>query len=92
MDKTDATIQRKLMLQGLMENAGMRELKADLADDMAYANSEVEKMMKVGFISESGLNKLNYCFGLKAGLEMVLNRLAGYEDDLIGDDVKQPKK
>lgn len=89
MDKVDKQFQRKLALQELMECAGMREFKADISDDIAYvlANLDVK-----GFITDDKLAKFNYDLGMKAGLEMVLNRLAGYEDELVGDDVKPPKK
>ena len=89
MDKKDSQFQRKLALQELMECAGMREFKADLSDDMAYvlANLDVK-----GFITNDSFAKYNFDLGMKAGLEMVLNRLAGYEDELVGDDVKPPKK
>ena len=90
MDKEDLAYQRKLALQGLMENAGMKILKNDLDDDWVYALNEINKAK--GPVDHKALSKLNFDLGRKAGLEMVLNRLAGYEDDLIGDDVKPPKK
>jgi len=85
--------QNKLALQGLMENAGMRIFKADLADDIAYADAQINGMLKnmSGYISEKGLNKLNFDLGRKAGLEMTLNRLMNYEDELVGDNVKSQK-
>lgn len=90
MDKEEIRHQNKLALQGLMENAGMRILKADLADILLYADSEIDSCKK-GFIAESKLSKLNFDLGRKAGLEMVLNTLQGYEDELVGDDVNSQK-
>lgn len=91
MDKVEEQHQYKLAIQHLMESAGMRVLKSDLNDDIAFANAEVGRVTKK-FVNQNSLAELNYNLGLKAGLEMVLNRLANYEDDLIGDDVKPPKK
>ena len=90
MDKLDETLQRKLKLQSLMEAAGLVVFKEDIDDDMAYAESQINDSKK-GFISESGLNRLNYNLGIKAGLQMALNRLANYEDELVGDNVKSQK-
>lgn len=78
-----------MALQELMSCAGMRTLKSDIGDDMASVLVFTESK---GPINETGLCVLNYNLGRKAGLEMVLNRLANYEDDLIGVDVKIPKK
>lgn len=89
MDKQDKLYQRKMALQELMGGAGMKSFKEDLADDMAYINANLDWK---GCINETGLCKLNYDLGMKAGLEMVLNRLASYQDELVGDDVKPPKK
>lgn len=84
MESKEDQFQNRLALQGLMENAGMRILKADLADDMAYAMAELDKDMK-GYVTEARVAKLNYDLGLKAGLEMTLNRLQNYEDELVGE-------
>lgn len=93
MDKQEEEYQYKTKIQSLIQAAGMIPFKADINDCVNYANGEIDKSKnKVGFISESGLSKLNYDLGRKSGLEMVLNILQGYEDDLIGDDVKPPKK
>ena len=73
-DKLDEEYQRKAKLDSLMSSAGMFVLKEDMADDMAYADGQIDSMKK-GFISEAGLCRLNYNLGIKAGLEMVLNRL-----------------
>lgn len=85
----DEKYQHKLALQELMECNGMRVLKADISDDVAYVQAQLDVK---GFVNDSKLAKFNYDLGMKAGLEMVLNRLAGYEDELVGDDVKPPKK
>lgn len=88
-DKLDEEYQRKTTLQSLMQASGMRTFKADLADCVAEVQNKLEYR---GFINDSALNKLNFDLGRKAGLEMVLNLLQNYEDDLVGDDVKQLKK
>lgn len=91
MDKLDEKYQRLTSVQSLMESAGMRVLKQDLADDLAYAEVEIESDKK-NFINESKLAKLNFDLGRKAGLEMVLNRLDEYKDELVGHDVKPGKE
>lgn len=89
MDKKDQDYQERLKLQHFLESAGMQIFKAELNDDVDYASNEIDKSMnRVGFISAGGLNKLNYDLGRKAGLQMVLNRLASYEDNLVGENVK----
>lgn len=90
MDKAELKHQNKLALQGLMESSGMRVFKADLSDLVSYADSEVDSCKK-SFIPENKMAKLNFDLGRKAGLEMVLNTLQGYEDELVGDDVNSPK-
>lgn len=91
MDKADSVMQEKMAMSELMGCAGMKVFKADLSDDMSYVINEIGKVTKKS-IDQKDLSLLNYNLGLKAGLEMALNRLANYEDDLIGDDVKPPKK
>ncbi len=91
MDKLDETLQRKLAVNSLMGSAGLTIFKADMSEDMAYVNAEIEKVTK-RYIDNKSLSLLNYNLGMKAGLEMVLNRLANFEDELVGDDVKPPKK
>ena len=95
MDNTaeflDVEYQRKTKIQSLMESPGMVIFNEDMLDDLSYAEAQLAAG-KTGFISESGLNRFNYFLGMKAGLEMVRNRLASYADDLIGADVKPHKK
>lgn len=90
MDKAEERHQNKLALQSLIEASGMRVFKADLSDLMLYSVSEIESCHK-GFVPEGKLAKLNFDLGRKAGLEMVLNTLQGYEDELVGDDVNSQK-
>lgn len=86
MDKAEAQHQNKLALQSLLESAGMRVLKADLSDLVLYADSEIESAKKT-YVPDAKLAKFNYDLGRKAGLEMVLNTLQGYEDELINEKV-----
>lgn len=86
MDKAEQKHQNKMALQSLIEASGMRVFKADLSDLVAYAESEIDSCKK-GFIPENKMAKLNYDLGRKAGLEMVLNTLQGYEDELINEKV-----
>lgn len=90
MDKAEQKHQNKMALQSLIEASGMRIFKADLSDLMSYADSEINSCKK-GFVPENKMAKLNYDLGRKAGLEMVLNTLQGYEDELVGDDVNSQK-
>lgn len=88
----DQEYQRKLALQDLLESAGMKYLREEIENHMLEVGAKIDSQMKSGFISESGLNLFNYNLGRKAGLTNVLNVLKNFEDDLIGDDVKPPKK
>lgn len=78
----DEKMQNKMALESLVGSAGMRVFKADLNDLVLYADSEIVANKK-GHITSEKLSKLNYDLGRKQGLEMVLNVLQGYEDELV---------
>ena len=86
----DKEYQRKTTVQSLVESAGMRLFKEELNDALAYVDAEINSAKK-GFIQSSRLDKLNFDLGMRKGLEMVVNILVNFEDEIVGDNVKSQK-
>ncbi len=85
MELKEDSYQRKLGLQGFLDNSKL--FKEDLDDAIAFADAELASDIK-GFVTAQKHDKLNFDLGRKAGLEMVLNLLQNYADDLTGESVK----
>lgn len=67
-------------LVAFLEN--YKQFKSDLEDQLVSAKFKVDSYMEQGFISESGLNKLNHDLGFKAGLQRIATIIKSYEEEV----------
>lgn len=85
---TEEEFQYKIKIQSLLEASGFEIFKADLDGFMEFADAQTQIQLGKGHLSADGLELFNYNLGRKSGLEMVLNLLAQYAEELVGDNVK----
>ena len=74
-------MQRKLALQSFMGGHGYKLFQEEMGNLEVWAEVE-RKKMEDGFITESGLSRLNYILGIKQGLERVQCVLSGVREEL----------
>jgi hypothetical protein len=77
----DDKLARKKVLSQYLLSEGHSEFLKELSDHLTCADSEISEQQR-SFISEVGLNKLNFNLGIKSGLNRVLNILNSYKEEL----------
>lgn len=78
----DEEMQRKLAIESLFKSQGYSLLKAELDNFIEYADGCVAEHQSNGPVSVAKLDKLNHDLGRKAGLQMVLNVIQQFEEEL----------
>ncbi len=77
----DDKLQRLLGLDSFFSNAGYKEFNEQVEGFVIYADTKVGEVLK-NAVSPDDLERLNYNLGVRQGLQMVLNLIQGFKDDL----------